>query len=137
VSLIDRSTLHFLGVFLGMSVVLAGVAGFFALHDTDWRYSYDRPEQQWEGDHTTGTSYYDQLSSDEQRVVDRAIGGETFRFETEDPVPPKVVKKNGTYHVFDRHTVFDFLDPGTSGPALVSLAGGAVVVLSVRADVRH
>lgn len=135
-SLIDRSTLHFLGVFIGLCVVMAGVGGFFALHDQDWRYSYDHSEDDWEGQQT-GTAYYDQLAPEQRRIVDRAMAGETFTFETAEPVPPATIKQNGTYHVFNRHTVFDFLHPGTGGPILVSLAGLGLVVVSARADIRH
>lgn len=135
-SLIDRSTLHFIGVFLGMSVLLAGVGGFLALHDEDWRYSYDHSSEVWE-DRNTGTAYYDQLPPEKQRTVDRAMDGETFTFETEEPVPPGVVKRNGTYYVFNRYTVFDFLNPPTGGSVLVSLLGFGLTVVSVRADIRH
>ena len=135
-SLIDRSTLHFVGVFLGMCLVLAGIGGFLALHDEDWRYSYDRAEDRYPRNEGT-VEYYEQLSPEKQQTVDRAMDGERFTFETEDPVPPAIVKKNGTYYVFNRHTVFDFLHPQTGGSVLVSLAGGVVVVGSVRADIRH
>ncbi|WP_255196091.1 hypothetical protein [Halorarius litoreus] len=136
-SLISRSTLHFVGVFLGMCVVMAGTMGFLAFHDTDWNYNYDHNE----GDtypRTAGTvEYYEQLSPEKQRIVDRAMAGERFTFETEEPVPPAVVKRNGSYHIFNRFTSFDFFDPGTGVPALLSLGGVALVAVSARADLRH
>lgn len=135
-SLISRSTLHFLGVFVGMCVVMAGVGGFLALHDEDWQYSYDRAEDQYPRNEGN-TNFYDQLPPEQRTTVDRAMAGETITFETEEGVPPAVVKRNGTYHVFNRHTVFDFLDPGTGLSALVALSGGGLVVLSARADVKH
>lgn len=135
-SLIDRSTLHFVGVFLGMCVVMAGVGGFLALHDEDWKYSYDRAEDRYPRNEGS-VEYYEQLSPEKQQTVDRAMDGERFTFETEKGVPPAIVKKNGTYHVFNRHTAFDFLHPTTGGSVLVSLTGGAMVVLSARADVRN
>lgn len=135
-SLVSRSTLYFAGVFVGLCVAMAGVGGFLALHDEDWRYAHDRTEElapQNEGP----IDYYDRLPPEQQATVDRAIEGERFTFETREGVPPAIVKKNDTYHVFNKHTVFDFTHPGTGLPVFVSFVGGALVVLSARADVRN
>ncbi|WP_255149765.1 hypothetical protein [Halorarius halobius] len=132
----DRSSLYFAMVFVGACVMFAGAGGFLALHDQDWKYSYDCAEDafpQNEGN----VVYYDTLSPEERQSVDSALDGETLYFETEEPVPPTVVKKNGTFHVFDRFTVFDYYSEGTYGPIAVALVGMTLIVDGARRDVRR
>lgn len=134
-ALVDRSSLHFAMVFVGACVMFAGVGGFFALHDQDWKYSYDRSQDAFPGNEGN-VVYYSTLSADEQASVDRALDGETLYFETEEPTPPTVVKKNGTYHVFNRFTVFDYHHRGTYGPIGVVVLGLALMADGARRDVR-
>lgn len=133
--LVDRSTLHFVAVLLGACLLFAGAGGFFALHDQDWKYSYDRAEDS-SPDNEGSVEYYAELSPEERKRVDRAIAGETLRFETEQPVPPAVVRKDETYHVFDRFTVFDFTARGTYSTLAALIAGIALMTEGARRDVR-
>lgn len=135
--MLDRSTLHFVMLFVGICVAFVGVGGWFALHDTDYGYSYDRASDTFP-QHADGTTeYYDQLEANQRAAVDRAMAGETLRYETEEDVPPAVVRKNETYHAFDKWAYFDWLNPVTLGPTLVGLLGVGITVEAARRDIRH
>lgn len=132
---VSDSTKHFALFMLGACVMLAGAAAFFGLHDQDWNYTFDRAEEEFP--HNEGNVvFYDTLPPEERETVDRAIDGERVTFEDGGRVPPTVVKKNGTYYVFNRFTTMDFNNPGTTVPILVGLTGTAVVVDAARRDVR-
>lgn len=132
---VSDSTKHFALFVLGACVMLAGAGAFFGLHDQDWNYTFDRAEEAFP--HNEGNVvFYDTLPPEQREIVDRAIDGERVTFEDDRGIPPSVVKKNGTYYVFDRFSTMDFWDPGTTGPILVGLTGMAVVVDAARRDVR-
>lgn len=124
---------HFLLLYLGALVMLAGVLGFFAMHDQDWKYSFDR-QQDHAPQHAGSVHAYEALPAEKQAVVDDAIRGEVFQFETAEPVPPAVVKQGDTYFVFSRFTVFDWFNPGTSAPILTGLGGFGLMVEAARRD---
>lgn len=133
---VNDSTKHFVLFFLGACIMLAGAGGFFALQDQDWHYTFDGTEEE-SPRHEGNVHYYGTLSAEQREIVDRAIDGEQVTFETAEPVPPAVVRKNDTYYVFDRFTAFDFGDLGTSAPVLVGLGGVAIMGAAARRDVRR
>ena len=131
----DSSWKHFVLLFLGVSVMLAGVAGWFALADRDYQYRFvgiEERQPRYEG--TLG--YYDSLGPEKREIVDRALSGEMPRVEDEAALPPDVIKRDGKYLVFRGYSHFDWVNPRTFGPAGVGLLGLGMVVLAVRGDVR-
>lgn len=130
---ISASFRHFLLLYLGALVMLASVLGFFAMHDQDWKYSLDR-QQDHAPQHAGSVHAYEALPAEQQAVVDAAIRGEVFQFETAEPVPPSVVRYGDTYFVFKRFTVFDWFHDGTFGPILTGLGGFGLMVEAARRD---
>lgn len=131
----DSSWNRFVLLFLGASVTLAGVAGWFAIADEDYQYRFVGTEERqprYEG--TLG--YYDSLDPGERQIVDRAMSGATPRVENREDLPPDVIKRDGQYLVFRGYSHFDWTDPRTFGPTGVGLLGLGMVVLAIRADVR-
>ncbi|WP_435194691.1 hypothetical protein [Natronomonas sp. EA1] len=132
----SSSTLQFLLLVVGMSIVLGSVVGFFAMQDQDFKYVYEQSHDDYP--HNAGpTGYYEELSPEQQQAVDAAIAGTPQRYEDGSGVPPEVVKKNGTYHEFDAFSHFDWGNPNTFGPVLVGLFGLGVTVEVARRDVRR
>lgn len=130
---LSTSSARFLLLYLGAIVMLASVLGFFAMHDQDWKYSLDR-QQDHAPQHSGSVHAYEALPEEQRAVVDRAIGGEVVQFDTEEPVPPSVVKYGDTYFVFERFTVFDWFYHGTFGPLLTGLGGFGLMVEVARRD---
>ena len=131
----DSSWKRFVLLFLGASVMLAGVAGWFAVADKDYQYRFVGAEER-QPNHEGTLGYYDSLGPEEREIVDRAMSGETPRVENREDLPPDVIKRNGTYLVFRGYSHFDWVNPRTFGPTGVGLLGFAMVVLAIRADVR-
>lgn len=132
----DSSWKHFVLLFLGASIMLAGVGAWFALADKDYQYRFVRSEER-QPQHEGPLGYYDSLSPEERAIVDRAMAGETPRVENGENLPPEVIKRDGTYLVFSGYSHYDWTDPRTLGPTGVGLLGLGMVVLAVRSDVRH
>lgn len=132
----DSSWRHFALLFLGASVMLAGVAGWFALADRDYQYRYVGTEDRFP-QHEGDLGYYDSLPPEEREIVDRAMAGQTPRLESRTNLPPDVIERDGEYHVFRGYSHFDWLNPRTFGPTGVGLLGLGMVVLAVRSDVRN
>lgn len=131
----DSSWKQFALLFLGASVMLAGVAGWLALADKDYQYRYVGTEERqprYEG----SLGYYDSLDPEKRRIVDRAMAGEMPRVEDREDLPPDVIKRDGTYLVFRGYSHFDWMDPRTFLPTVFGLLGLGMVVLAVRNDVR-
>jgi hypothetical protein len=130
------STRTFIGFFIGVCVMFAGVGMWFAIADQDYQYIYEESTE--EQPRYSGTlGYYSSLSEAEQSMVDRALAGEAPRAESRGTVPPEVVKKDGTYYVFRKYSYYDWLDPRTGGSLVVSLLGFLGVVAAARKDVAH
>ena len=132
----DSSWKQFVLLFLGASVMLAGVASWFALADEDYQYRFVRSEERYP-QHEGNLGYYDSLSPEERAVVDRAMAGETPRLESRANLPPNVIERDGEYLVFRGYSHYDWTNPRTLGPTGVGLLGLGMVVLAVRSDVRH
>lgn len=132
----DSSWKRFVLLFLGASIMLAGVGTWFALADEDYQYRFVRSEERYP-QHEGNLGYYDSLSPEERAVVDRAMAGETPRLESRANLPPNVVERDGEYLVFRGYSHYDWTNPRTLGPTGVGLLGLGMVVLAVRSDVRH
>ena len=131
----DPSWKQFVLLFLGLSVMLAGVAGWLAFADRDYGYRFVETEDRYsQYDGTLG--YYDSLTPEERAVVDRAMAGETPRLESRTNLPPEVINRDGEYLVFSGYAYYDWTNPRTVGPTLIGLLGLAMVVLAVRSDMR-
>ena len=88
---------------------------------------------------------YEVLTAEEQRVVDGAIDGEQYVFETSQPLPgtPGLtlepaqieVDKGGTIHTFTYRVVFPATEP--MGLAVVGLAAGGVLAMVDAVRRRH
>jgi hypothetical protein len=131
----DSSWKHFVLLFLGASVMLAGVAGWLALADKDYQYRYVGTEDR-QPQHAGNLGYYDSLSEEERAVVDRAMDGETPRLESRENLPPEVIKRDGEYLVFSGYSHYDWVNPRTFGPTGIGLVGLGMVVLAIRGDIR-
>lgn len=131
----DRSTLHFVGLFLGMCVFFAGVGVWFVTADQDWTYYFeeesDTAPRHFDGEFAT----YGELTPREREIVDRAIDGERFGFEDEAQVPPEMVGRNGTYYLFYSAMHYDWLNPMTFVPTLTAIGGAAIMAEAARRDV--
>jgi hypothetical protein len=132
----DSSWTQFVLLFLGVSVMLAGVAGWLVLADKDYQYRFVRSEERFP-QHEGNLGYYDSLSPEERAVVDRAMAGEAPRLETRANLPPEVIRRDDEYLVFRGYSYYDWTNPRTFGPTGVGLLGLGMVVLAVRNDVRN
>jgi hypothetical protein len=129
----DRSWLRFALLYLGMIGMFLGVAGFLTFRDTDYGYTYKYSTDEAPTDEGYEVTVYSVLSEEEKRVVDQARERGQVKRDTDDVVPPDVVRKNGTYHVYNSFEYFDWLNPSTGGPALLGLGGlGAMVFAAYR-----
>jgi len=126
---------QFVLLFVGASVMLAGVAGWFALADKDYQYRFVRGEDRLPR-HEGPIGHYDSLPDGERAVVDRAMAGATPRLESRANLPPDVIEPDGEYLVFRGYSHFDWTNPRTFGPTGIGLLGLGMVVLAVRNDVR-
>jgi hypothetical protein len=131
----SSSWTHFVLLFLGACVMLAGAAGWLALADEDYQYRYVGTEDR-QPKHAGNLGHYDSLSPEERSIVDRAMAGETPRVENRENLPPEVIRRGDEYLVFSGYAHYDWVNPRTFGPTGVGLLGLAMVVLAVRADVR-
>ena len=131
----DSSWKQFALLFLGASVMLAGVAGWLALADKDYQYRFVRSEERFP-QHEGELGYYDSLGPEERAVVDRAMAGETPRLESRANLPPNVINRDGEYLVFRGYSHYDWTNPRTFGSAGVGLLGLGMLLLAVRSDVR-
>ena len=86
---------------------------------------------------------YELLTPQEQRVVDGALDGKTYRLETSGPLPGSApvlepetmqVSKRGTTHLFTSRAVFPAKEP--KGMATIALVVGGLLVM-VEAVRRH
>ena len=129
---------NFLLAYIAVFLILGGAAGFLGFHDKDTHYDYreaqDSPPERM---HVTT---YEVLSEREQEIVDKAISGERLVnvFEERSMAPGggvPVVRKDGTYHVFNVYATFDWLDQRTYGPLLVFLSGVGMAYYAVKRDI--
>ena len=119
--------LFFLGVFM---LVAAFMLTFPAL-----RYTL---QEGTTGAPTDGDGIpYDVLTDQEQRVIDGALDGREYVFETSQPLPGTTnlaldptqleVSKNGTAHTFTYQSVFPATEP--MGLAVIGLAVGGLLAI--------
>jgi hypothetical protein len=133
-----RKRLHYGLFFLGAFMLAAAVV----LAVPTMQYQF---EQGTVGDTSGGPGYeYEYLTPQEQRVVDGALDGETYTFETSQPLPgapgfafePSQVKvtKQGATHTFTYRVVFPAGSP--KGMATIALIVGGLLTV-VEAVRRH
>ena len=127
---------NFLLLFVGIVLLLAGVAGLIGFHDVDYHYDYQRSAD--EPPPRQSVEYYTVLTDEQKRMVDAAIAGEqrTWVFQSSEPIPQtEVIRKGDTYYVFDAYTTFDWTDRRTFVPALIALFGLALDIIAIRRDI--
>lgn len=131
-----RSTLHFLLVFVGVMILLAGVVMGVGLRDYDHHYSFDRTAESIPDDWNDQTNpmaqagyneqyaTHEELTDRQQRVFRAAVeDGRNYVFQSEAEIPPTLVERGDTYYVFSYNRSFDWTDPGMAGAVLLSLGG--------------
>ncbi|MFB6082403.1 MAG: hypothetical protein ABEJ67_06235 [Halanaeroarchaeum sp.] len=131
------SWLRFAALYLAIGLVFAGALLFIGGADKIHHYDYDHAQQ--DPPNRCCVIDYETLSPAQQAMVDEAISGEQLRFafETAGPIPDEIVVKDGTYHVFNYYTTFDWLDYHTYGPTGLVLAGLAVAYGAIRWEHRR
>jgi hypothetical protein len=133
---VPRSTLYFLVLFVGASVMFAGIGSWFAMSDKDYHFSFsetveDPPRQE-------SIEYYEELSEEERGIFHAAVDdGESFSFEEREEIPGAVIRYEGTYYVFDTYGYFDWLNPSTGGPALLGFLGLVIMADAARRDIKY
>lgn len=127
--------IFFVGVVLIVGSLAVGIGGlryeFQHVSSTDETTTWDRPLFE-----------YDQLSDDEQRIVDDAIRGERFVFDRQDRIPgiggaglgtrELIVVKRDTYHVFTFQAIFVSTTPAGMGAIGLALGGVLTVAEAIR-----
>lgn len=127
---------NFIVAYLAVFLIFGGAVGFFGFHDKVYHYDYrtaqDSPPQRMSVD------VYEGLSPEKQQIVDDAIAGERVMVIVDDeadiPRAP-VIRKDGTYHVFNRYATFDWLDQNTLAPMGVFGIGVLLAVFAIKRDV--
>ena len=134
-----RSLLYFVVFVVGICLLLGGALGWVITADKDhsitYRYqSEDVPAGAQGQSLDVGT--YEMLTAEQKADFQRAVDGEVVSYDTGEQVWPEAMERNGTYYVFDTASNFDWLNPMTFGPALVSLTGLLAVVQAARLEHR-
>lgn len=99
----DSSSLRFILLLVGICILLGSVAVWFGIADFDHRFSLDSQQQPSEVSfkQETRTDPYNQLQPDVQRIVNQAINGQEFRFESGEMQLPTRVRQGGTNYKFN------------------------------------
>lgn len=142
-----RSTLHFLLVFVGILVLLAGAVMWVGVRDYDHHYRFDRTAEQipdnWndktnpmaQAEYDEEYAPYGELTDRQRRIFDRAVEDDrSYTFQSQAEVPPTLVRKDGTYYVFTYNRSFDWTDPGMAGATLAMFAGFLLAFEGVRRE---
>jgi hypothetical protein len=129
-------TVGFLQIILAGAIFTGGVMTFTAYHDKDWKYGY-------EGNMTSNPAEadtfgpYETLSEEERELVHRSMEDGSVRVEERHRVPPEAIKTSfGHYMIFDGVGVYDYSEPGTTGPIGLIAAGIALMGHAIRRDIR-
>ncbi|WP_254534519.1 hypothetical protein [Halomarina litorea] len=129
-----KRALYFALFVVGITVMLLGAGAWFATADKDYTWEYERVESEFP-QHAGEMGFYDSLPEAHKEDFQRALDGEVIRYESRADSPKReVIKKDGEFYVFTLQSNFDWLNPLTFGPALLSLGGLAVVVAMARRD---
>lgn len=131
-----RSTLHFLMVFVGVAILLAGAVMWVGVRDYDHHYSFDRTADRIPDDWNDNTNpmaqagydeeyaAYGELTDRHRDIFDRAVEDDrSYVFQSQSEVPPTLVRKDGTYYVFTYKRTFDWTDPGMAAATLTVIGG--------------
>lgn len=131
-----RSTLHFLMVFVGVIILLAGAVMWIGIRDYDHHYEFDRTADTIPDDWNDQTNPmaqaeyqqeyapYGELDDRQRRIFDRAVeDGRDYTFQSPGEVPPTLVRKDATYYVFTYNRSFDWTDPGMATATLTMIGG--------------
>jgi hypothetical protein len=129
---------NFLLAYIAVFLILGGAAGFLGFHDKDTHYDFrtarDSPPERMR------VTTYEVLSEREREIVDAAIAGDRLVnvFEEKEMAPgggTPVVRKDGTYYVFNVYATFDWLDYHTYVPFFVFLSGVGMAVMAIKRDI--
>ena len=131
-----RSTLHFLLMFFGVCILLAGAIMWVGLRDYDHHYAfegeYDQMPDKWNDKNSpSARAEYDEKYASFQELSERQRGmfeqavdrGEQFTFQSQGEVPPTLIRKGETYYMFTYHKTFDWTDSGMGGATLLLFGG--------------
>lgn len=134
----NRSTLYFLMLLVGVCVMFAGTAAWFVTADMDHHFGFTG-EVSEDAPPYKQVVHYGNLPPDQQRMFHAAVeDGKTFGVEESTGVPDaEVIYHEGEYYVFNVHGYYDWLNPATSLPVLVGLAGLGMMVDAARRDYRY
>lgn len=126
---------NFLVAYLAVFLIFGGAAGFFGFHDKV--YHYDFREAQADAPERMGVTTYEVLSAEHKELVDKAITGERLvnvAEERSDLPGEPVVRKDGTYYVFNTYATFDWLDQNTLIPLGIFGLGLYMAIFAIRRD---
>lgn len=139
--MMKRSTVHFGIAIVGMTFIVIGIVSGIAafeyviLHEESAEDEGDVSEEM----DRYGMAQYEELSAEQQQIVDGTIEGEQYRFDTDDTEAiawgdGRVVSYDDQYHVISRETTINWTS--TSGLLALALGIGGIL-LTIEAIRRH
>lgn len=128
-----RSLLNFAVFFVGVCILMGGVVFWIGVTDYDQHYYYETTHDEFPSNKGE-LGYYDQLTAEQQRIVDGALNGETYTFSEENQTPPPLVRKGDSYHEFASFRTFDWTDPLMVAATLTIAAGFLVTLEGIRRE---
>lgn len=129
-------TVGFLQIILAGAIFTGGVMTFTAYHDKDWKYGYEGNMSHNPSDAETFAPY-ETLSEEQRELVHRAMEEGSVRVEERHQVPAEAIKMEfGDYMVFNAVGVFDYSEPGTTGPIGLIAAGIALMAHAIWRDIK-
>jgi hypothetical protein len=129
------STKLFALLAVGVIIAMASVGLFLAGADSDYKFAISETADSPPDDMVVTITPYDGLSDRQRQIFDRAVEGETVRFEESSPMP-RIVERDGTYYISEAPRYYDWTNPRTFGPLILFLVGAAISVQAVRMDIR-
>ncbi|MFC7204901.1 hypothetical protein ACFQJC_15395 [Haloferax namakaokahaiae] len=126
------SRLQVVALVISLALLGFGILGYGFFGDTDYTYQFDH--ETTEAPERVQPSY-DSLSATQREYVDRALDGETLRFEEDPERLPRIVERDEVYYHFDFEENRDYTDPTTLLPLSMSLAGLIGLVATIRWEV--
>jgi hypothetical protein len=127
--------LFLLGVFLLIGSIAVGIGGF------RYEFVYESSTKS-PGDWDRPLYEYDQLQVNEQRVIDGAINGERYVFNSQPSIPgtggsslggqEMMVLKQDTYYIFSHQTIFVSTTPAGLAAIAFALSGFVAIIEAVR-----
>ena len=122
-SLQESRSLRFTILLVGVALVLASGPLWVGIADRDYRFSATGERENLPPAVEQAAIPYGQLSPENQRTVDAALAGESFRFEDGTKQLPRYVSRGNTYYEFDSRQVIDWTSPASFGPIPLGIFG--------------